>query len=90
MKITQQRLKEIIKEELGGISEASLNPEWDKVSKIKSDLVYLADDLERSGRGAELASTIVQELHGAVRAMEARLSEAFASASYEAPVEEEI
>ena len=79
MKITQQRLKEIIKEELGGISAASLNPEWDKVSKIKSDLVYLADDLERSERGdvAQLANAIVQDLQDAVRAMEARLNEAF-------------
>jgi len=63
MKITKQRLKEIIKEELSEASEASiradlarpagtprpsLNPEWDKAGKILSDLVYLADDLENS------------------------------------------
>ena len=63
MKITKQRLKEIIREELSEASEASIradlarpagedrpssNPEWDKADKILSDLVYLADDLENS------------------------------------------
>ena len=63
MKITKQRLKEIIREELSEASEASIradlarpagedrpssNPEWDKADKILSDLVYLAQDLEDS------------------------------------------
>ena len=41
MKITKQRLKEIIKEEL---NEAS-NPEWESADKILRGLVYLAQDL---------------------------------------------
>ena len=76
MKITKQRLKEIIKEEL---AEGSLNPEWDKASKIKSALVYLADDLEKSQQedAPQLARAIVEDLLNAVAAMEARLNEAF-------------
>ncbi len=76
MKITKQRLKEIIKEEL---AEGSLNPEWDKASKIKSALVYLADDLEKNQRedASQLAQAIVEDLLNAVAAMEARLNETF-------------
>ena len=63
MKLTKQRLKEIIKEELTEASEASIradldrpagvprpssNPEWDSADKILRDLVYLAQDLEDS------------------------------------------
>jgi|TARA_Y100000034_G_C6770695_1_gene343815 hypothetical protein len=81
MKLTKQRLKEIIKEELSEARGGSLNPEWDKASKIKSALVYLADDLENSERddAAQLAKAIVESLHLAVRAMEARLNERFAA-----------
>ena len=91
MKLTKQRLKQIISEELrdptvGATRHGSyraqwesLNPEWDKVDKIKSALVYLADDLEDSDKdeAPQLAKAIVQSLHGAVRAMEARLNEKF-------------
>ena len=94
MKITKQRLKEIISEELrdptvGATRHGSyrarwesLNPEWDKADKIKSALVHLADDLVDSDKdeAAPLAKAIVQSLHGAVRAMEARLNEKFAAA----------
>ena len=50
MKITKQRLKEIIKEELGEAQEESLNPEWDKASKIQSDIVQLGGVLLESKR----------------------------------------
>ena len=68
MKITKQRLKEIIKEEL---NEAS-NPEWDSADKILRGLVYLAQDLEDSSSAepAELAFAIVSKLREAVDAME--------------------
>ena len=86
MKITKQRLKEIIGEELGATRHGSyraewgsLNPEWDKANKIKSALVYLADDLEKSQHedAPQLARAIVEDLLNAVAAMEARLNEAF-------------
>ena len=95
MKIPEQRLKQIINEEIAdahdrrsalvstqpfvGREEDSLNPEWDKASKIKSDLVRLADDLKKSKRddGIELGNAIVQDLFNAVAAMEARLNEPF-------------
>jgi|TARA_Y100000034_G_C6760395_1_gene338628 hypothetical protein len=79
MRLTKQRLKEIISEELAEARYESLNPEWDKVSEIKSALVYLADDLENSERDdvIPLANAIVKDLHGAVRAMERRLNEKF-------------
>jgi hypothetical protein len=82
MKLTKKRLKEIILEELSEGRFESLNPEWDKASEIKSALVYLADDLVNSERDdvAQLASAIVQDLHGAVRAMERRLNEKFGAA----------
>ena len=63
MKITKQRLKEIIREELSEATPASiradlerpageprpsLNPEWDSADKILRGLVYLAQDLEDS------------------------------------------
>ena len=63
MKITKQRLKQIIREELSEATPASiradvgrpageprpsLNPEWDKADKIMSDLVRLAQALEDS------------------------------------------
>jgi hypothetical protein len=93
MRLTKQRLKEIISEELrdptvGATRHGSyraryesLNPEWDKTGKIKSALVYLADDLvnSESDDAAQLAKAIVQSLHEAVRAMEARLNEKFAA-----------
>ena len=50
MKITKQRLREIIKEELGEAREGSLNPEWDKTSKIQSDIVQLGRVLLKSKR----------------------------------------
>jgi hypothetical protein len=76
MKITKQRLREIIKEEL---NEAS-NPEWDSADKILRSLVYLAQDLEdsTSAEPAALASAIVSKLREAVDAMERRLNEKFA------------
>ncbi len=82
MKITKQRLKQIIKEEL---NEAS-NPEWDSADKILRALVYLAQDLEDSASAepAALASAIVSKLREAVDAMERRLNEKFAE------VEDEI
>ena len=75
MKITKQRLKEIIKEEL---NEAS-NPEWESADKILRGLVYLAQDLEDStnAQPAELASAIVNKLREAVDAMERRLNDKF-------------
>ena len=75
MKITKQRLREIIKEEL---NEAS-NPEWESADKILRDLVYLAQDLEDSTNAepAALASAIVSRLREAVDAMERRLNEKF-------------
>ncbi len=75
MKITKQRLKEIIKEEL---NEAS-NPEWDSADKILRALVYLAQDLEDSTNAepAALASAIVGKLREAVDAMERRLNDKF-------------
>jgi hypothetical protein len=93
MKLTKQRLKQIISEELrdptvGATRHGSyraqwesMNPEWDKADKIKSALVYLADDLVNSERddAAQLAKAIVHSLHLAVRALEARLNEKFAA-----------
>jgi len=108
MKITKQRLKEIIREEMspgadraaerrsalvspsaGGLgwrNEDSINPEWDQADKILSDLVYLADALERSGDAepAKLANAVVQKLRSAVDAMERRLNEKFAEPDEEA------
>ena len=79
MKLTKKRLKEIILEELSEGRFESLNPEWDKASKIKSALVYLADDLEKSQHedAPQLAQAIVEDLLNAVAAMEARLNETF-------------
>ena len=78
MKITKQRLKQIIKEEL---NEAA-NPEWDSADKIFKALVYLAQDLEESTNAepAALASAIVRQLREAVDAMERRLNKKFATA----------
>jgi len=107
MKIPEQRLKQIINEEIAdahdrrsalvstqpfvGREEDSLNPEWDKASKIKSDLVRLADDLEKSesDNAAQLSRAIVQDLFGAVAAMESRLNEKYAAASGGAESDEE-
>ena len=88
MKITKQRLKEIIKEEL---NEAS-NPEWDKADQILSDLVYLAEFRESSSNAdpAALASAIVAKLREAVDAMEDRLGERLAAAEDEASDEEAL
>ena len=88
MKITKQRLKEIIKEEL---NEAS-NPEWDSADKILRDLVYLTQDLEDSTNAdpAQLALGIVSKLREAVDAMEARLNEKFAAAQDEVSDEEAL
>tara|TARA_R110000824_G_scaffold387340_1_gene582591 strand:+ start:266 stop:613 length:348 start_codon:yes stop_codon:yes gene_type:complete len=88
MKITKQRLKEIIKEE---INEAS-NPEWETADKILRDLVYLAQDLEDSSNAepAELASAIVSKLREAVDAMERRLGERFAPPEDEVSDEEAL
>ena len=118
VKLTKQKLKKVIKEELenlleedsrrspgygiadpekqkgvkpfkwhGKETEGSLNPEWDKADKILSDLVHLADALERSKDSEPdvLANAVVQKLRSAVDAMEARLNEKFAAA----PPEEE-
>ena len=79
MKITKQRLKEIISEELTEARFESPNPEWDKASKIKSALVYLADDLEKI-EDTVLVRAIVEDLHVAVAAMERRLNEKFGAA----------
>ena len=88
MKITKQRLKEIIKEEL---NEAS-NPEWESADKILRGLVYLAQDLEDSSNAdpAGLASAIVSKLREAVDAMERRLNEKFAEAEDEVSDEEAL
>ena len=77
MKITKQRLKEIIKEEL----EESLNPEWDKASKIQSDMVRLADELLASEKADWVMTLgdhgIVQALRSQVEWLEKRLAEKF-------------
>mgnify|MGYP003660490270 CR=1 FL=1 len=88
MKITKQRLREIIKEEL---NEAS-NPEWESADKILRDLVYLAQDLEDSTNAepAALASAIVGKLREAVDAMERRLNDKFAAAEDEVSDEEAL
>ena len=88
MKITKQRLKEIIKEEL---NEAA-NPEWDSADKIFRALVCLAQDLEDSTNAepAALASAIVDKLREAVDAMERRLNEKFAEAEDEVSDEEAL
>ncbi len=88
MKITKQRLREIIKEEL---NEAS-NPEWDSADKILRSLVYLAQDLEDSTNAepAALASAIVDKLREAVDAMERRLNEKFAEVEDEISDEEAL
>ena len=89
--LIEKVLENMIKEELeviltddeavemfgGQIAEGSLNPEWDKVSKIKSDLVYLADDLEKI-EDMVLVRAIIKDLHRAVNAMDERLNEKFA------------
>tara|TARA_B100001250_G_C19471330_1_gene644628 strand:- start:82 stop:435 length:354 start_codon:yes stop_codon:yes gene_type:complete len=87
MKITKQRLKQIIREEL---NEAA-NPEWDSADKILRDLVYLAQDLEdsTSAEPAALASAIVDKLREAVDAMEARLIERFAEDEIEDEISDE-
>ena len=76
MKITKQRLREIIKEEL---AEGSLNPEHDKASKIRSAIVGLADDLINSPNPeiSVIADVIVKDLYGQVAWLEKRLSESF-------------
>jgi len=88
MKITKQRLKEIITEEL---NEAS-NPEWESADKILRGLVYLAQDLEDSTNAepAALASAIVGKLREAVDAMERRLNEKFAEVEDEVSDEEAL
>ena len=88
MKITKQRLKQIIKEEL---NEAS-NPEWESADKILRGLVYLAQDLEDSTNAepAALASAIVNRLREAVDAMERRLNEKFAEVEDEVSDEEAL
>jgi len=88
MKITKQRLKEIIKEEL---NEAS-NPEWESADKILRGLVYLAQDLEDSSNAdpAGLAFAIVGKLREAVDAMERRLNEKFAEVEDEVSDEEAL
>ena len=87
MKITKQRLREIIKEEL---NEAS-NPEWESTDKILRGLVYLAQDLEdsTSAEPAEHASAIVGKLREAVDAMERRLNEKFAEDEIEDEISDE-
>ena len=82
MKITKQRLKQIIKEEL---NEVSNPPEWAAADKILRGLVYLAQDLEDSPNAdpAGLAFAIVGKLREAVDAMERRLNEKFAVAGLE-------
>ena len=85
VKLTKQKLKKVIKEELENLMKEPLNPEWDQADKILSDLVRLADALERS-KDAEpdvLANAVVQKLRSAVDAMEARLNEKFAAAEPE-------
>ncbi len=88
MKITKQRLKEIIKEELNEVS----NPEWESADKILRGLVYLAQDLEDSTNAepAALASAIVSRLREAVEAMERRLNEKFAEVEDEISDEEAL
>ena len=89
MKITKQRLKEIIKEELNEISNP---PEWESADKILRGLVYLAQDLEDSSNAdpAGLAFAIVGKLREAVDAMERRLNEKFAEAEDEVSDEEAL
>tara|TARA_R110000824_G_scaffold73866_8_gene188037 strand:+ start:1231 stop:1578 length:348 start_codon:yes stop_codon:yes gene_type:complete len=88
MKLTKQRLKEIIKEELG----ESLNPEWAQADKILSALVLLAETLETSADAepVKLANAVVQKLRSAVDAMETRLNEKFAAAEDEVSDEEAL
>jgi hypothetical protein len=88
VKITKQRLKEIIKEELNETS----NPEWESADKILRNLVYLAQDLEDSTNAepAELAFAIVGKLREAVDAMERRLNEKFAEVEDEVPDEDAL
>jgi hypothetical protein len=89
MKITKQRLKQIIKEEL---NEVSNPPEWESADKILRALVYLAQDLEDSSNAepAVLASAIVGKLREAVDAMERRLNEKFAAVEDEVSDEEAL
>jgi hypothetical protein len=91
MKITKQRLKEIIKEELGEAREESLNPEWDEADKILSALVTLADNLVLSTKAPSRspALAIVSKLREAVDAMERRLNEKFAAAAEDEVSDEE-
>ena len=90
MKITKQRLKEIIKEELGEAREESLNPEWDEADKILSALVTLADNLVLSTKAPSRspALAIVSKLREAVDAMTRRLNKKFAPPKPEEPEEE--
>jgi hypothetical protein len=91
MKLVEEVLEKMIKEELeviltddeasevfgDQITEMSLNPEHDRASKIRSDIVYLADDLIKS-QNPEIpiiASAIVKDLYGQVAWMERRLQE---------------
>ena len=90
MKLVEEVLEKMIKEELEviltddeavemfgeQITEGSLNPEWDKARQIKSDLVYLADDLEKI-EDTVLVRAIVEDLRLAVDAMGRRMNEKF-------------
>jgi len=92
MKLTKSQLREIIKEELG----ESLNPEWDKASKIQSDIVQLGDVLLKSKRAdwqmALSKDGIVQALRNQVKWLEEYLvteePEKFAPPKPEEPEEE--
>ena len=76
MKLTKQKLKGMIMEELTTLKQESLNPEWDKAGNIKSALVLLADKLEMS-EDTVLVRAIVEDLRLAVVAMEERLNKKF-------------
>jgi len=60
------------------IIEESLNPEHDKASKIRSDIVRLADDLIKQRQNPDIsiiASAIVKDLYGQIAWMERRFAE---------------
>jgi hypothetical protein len=90
-KLVEEVLEDIIKEELeviltddeavemfgDQIAEGSLNPEHDKASRIRSDIVYLADDLISSQNPeiSVIARIIVKDLYDQVTWLERRLQE---------------
>tara|TARA_R110000824_G_scaffold341580_2_gene528026 strand:- start:3713 stop:4288 length:576 start_codon:yes stop_codon:yes gene_type:complete len=90
-KLVEEVLEDMIKEELeviltddeasevfgDQITEMSLNPEHDMASKIRSDIVYLADKLISSQNPeiSTIADIIVKDLYRQVAWLEERLQE---------------